>query len=190
MGESDIVISSSAAAHFLIGQSDVRAAVEKRNGRPLLMIDIAVPRDIDPVVREFPQVHLFDIDDLQAVVAENLSARAQELGSVEGVIDESLGRFGEWLRGRGVVPTVAALTERAEQLRRAELAKTLKRLPELNAEQQAAVAAMSSALVKKVLHEPVSRLKGADGERFAATLRELFALDDEVPPNGASPGEV
>jgi glutamyl-tRNA reductase len=185
MADADIVISSSAATEFLIGPAEVSRAVASRNGRPLLMIDIAVPRDIDPSVREFPQVHLYDIDDLQAVVQENLNARRQELAKVERVVDDGVAHFVDWLRERGVVPTVAALRGRAEELREAELARTLKRAPELNAKQRAAVEALSSALVKKLLHDPITRLKGADGERYVGTLRELFALDEMPSSNGS-----
>ncbi len=186
MADADIVISSSAAPEFLIGRGEVTQAVALRNGRPLLLIDIAVPRDIDPAVREFPQVHLYDIDDLQSVVEENRSARRQELTKVERIVEEGVARFAGWLRERGVVPTVAALRGRADALRDAELARTLKRAPELSAKERAAIEAMSNALVKKLLHDPIARLKGADGERYVGTLRELFALDGEPPLNDAA----
>lgn len=179
MAEADIVITSSSAPEFLIGQQEVAQAVAGRNGRPLLLIDIAVPRDIDPAVRGHPQVHLYDIDDLQALVDEHRSARAREVSKVELLIDEGLRRFEEWLRSRGVVPTVAALRERADVLREAELARTLKRLRDLSPEQRAGVEAMASALVKKLLHDPIDRLKGDDGERYVAVVRDLFSLDGD-----------
>jgi glutamyl-tRNA reductase len=185
MSDADIVISSSAATEFLIGADEVKQAVAGRNGRPLLLIDIAVPRDIDPAVREFPQVHLYDIDDLQAVVEENRNSRRKELGKVEAIVDEGVGHFSSWLRERGVVPTVAALRERADELREAEVSRTLRRMPGLSDDQRAAVDAMANAIVKKLLHEPIARLKGADGERYAGTLRELFALDEAPSHNGA-----
>ena len=189
MAEADIVISSSAATEFLIGPGDVKQAVAGRNGRPLLLIDIAVPRDIDPSVREFPQVHLFDIDDLLAVVEENRNSRRKELRKVETIVDEGVGRFSAWLRERGVVPTVAALRERADELREAEVSRTLRRMPGLTDDQRASVDAMANAIVKKLLHEPIARLKGADGERYAGTLRELFALDEDPTRSGASSNE-
>jgi glutamyl-tRNA reductase len=183
MAEADIVISSSAAPDFLIGAREVRQALASRNGRPLLLIDIAVPRDIDPAVRDLPQVHLYDIDDLHAVVEENLNSRQQEVASVERIIDEGLARLTAWLRARGVVPTVAALRERADTVREAELARTLRRLPDLTAKERAAIEAMANALIKKLLHDPIDRLKGPDGERYVGTLRELFALDGATSPN-------
>jgi glutamyl-tRNA reductase len=189
MGEADIVISSSAAPGFLIGPGEVRRALASRDGRPLLLIDIAVPRDIDPEVRALPRVHLYDIDDLQAAVEENLNSRRQEVAKVERIIDEGLARFTGWLRERGVVPTVAALRERADTLREAELERTLRRLPDLTQKERAAVQAMANALVKKLLHDPIGRLKGPDGERYVGSLRELFALDGAASPNGDTPAE-
>ena len=189
MGQADIVISSSAAPGFLIGPAEVRQALAARNGRPLLLIDIAVPRDIDPEVRDLPQVHLYDIDDLQAAVEENLNSRRQEVAKVEGIIDERLARFTGWLRERGVVPTVAALRERADTLREAELERTLRRLPELTQKERTAVEAMANALVKKLLHDPIGRVKGPDGERYVGSLRELFALDGATSPSDDTPRE-
>jgi glutamyl-tRNA reductase len=190
LGEADIVITSSSAPEFLIHRREVQQAVARRDGRPLLMIDIAVPRDIDPAVREFPQVHLYDIDDLQAAVEKNHDSRRKEVARVERIVDEGLGRFAGWLRTRGVVPTVAALRARADALREQELARTTKRLPGLTAKERHALETMANALVTKLLHDPIARLKGADGERYVGALRELFALDDVAPPdNGAPKGQ-
>lgn len=179
MGEADIVLSSSAAPGFLIGREQVAGALAGRNGRPLLIIDIAVPRDVDPEVRALPNVHLYDIDGLQSMVDRNMNARRRELTKAERIVDEGLGRFTEWLRARSVVPTVAALRARAEALRRDELARTFRRLPGLSPEQRERVEAMTAALVSKLLHDPVARLKGDDGERYAAAVRDLFDLDDD-----------
>ena len=184
MGEADIVISSSAAPEFLIGADEVRQATAHRNGRPLLLIDIAVPRDIDPAVREFPQVHLYDIDDLQGLVEQNRNARRQEVTKVDHLIEEELKRFEQWLRARGVVPTVAALRRYAEDVRQAEVDRTLKRLGDLTPAQRAAFEKMTGSLIKRLLHDPIGKLKGDDGERYVAAVRELFLLD----PEEASPG--
>ncbi|OGO50233.1 MAG: hypothetical protein A2148_04375 [Chloroflexi bacterium RBG_16_68_14] len=180
MAEADIVISSSAAPDFLIGPREVAEAMAQRDGRSLLLIDIAVPRDIDPAVRGLPLVHLYDIDDLQALVEESRNARRRELTKVERIVEQELRRFEGWLRARGVVPTVAALRGRADALRQDEVARTFKRLRDLTPQQRASVEAMASALVKKLLHDPIARLKGDDGERYVAALRELFSLDGDV----------
>ena len=182
MAEADIVISSSSAPDYLIGAQAVAQAVAQRDGRPLLLIDIAVPRDVDPSVRDFSRVHLYDIDDLQSLVEQNLGARRREVAKAEHIVDEELGRFSEWLRTQGMVPTVAALRARADALREEELARTLKRLPDLSPRQRQRVEAMANALVKKLLHDPIARLKSSDGERYVAAVRELFDLD------GASTG--
>jgi glutamyl-tRNA reductase len=185
--DADIVITSSSAQEYLIGPDLVERATASRNGRPLLLIDIAVPRDVDPAVRDLPKVHLCDIDDLQGLVEDNMAARRREVTKGERIIDEELARFREWLRTRGVVPTVAALRARADELRRQELERTLRRLPTLSATERERVEAMANALVKKLLHDPIARLKGDDGERYAAVVRELFDLDqeDETPAGEA-----
>ena len=179
MADSDIVITSSAAPGFLIGQAEVNEATANRNGRPLLLIDIAVPRDVDPAVRSVSNVQLYDMDDLQALVEKGRSARKQEVAKVEKIVDEGIERFRTWMRDRGVVPTVAALREGADAVRRAELEKTFQRHSDLTEKQRRSIEAMSSALVKKLLHEPIVRLKSDDGERYVVPVRELFKLDAE-----------
>jgi glutamyl-tRNA reductase len=155
-------------------------AIGKRPDRPLLFIDIAVPRDIDPAVRTLPNVRLYDIDELQAVAERNLELRRGELSAAEAIVSENVAKFGEWLRSLAVVPTVAALQERADALRLAELERTLSRM-KLSPEDRARIEAMSSALVKKLLHAPIARLKDpADGDRYAESARALFGLDEDV----------
>ena len=180
--QSDIVITSTGAPSFLIGPEVMAEVVAQRDGRPLLLIDIAVPRDVDPAVREFPHVHLYDIDDLRAVSEENLEARQREVEKVEVLVKEEMTRFSKWWRSRGVIPTVAALRERAERIRREEVARTLRRLPDLSEEERRRVEAMASAIVKKLLHAPIARLKSSgDGERHASAVRELFDLERPAP---------
>ncbi|MCL6650169.1 MAG: hypothetical protein K6U89_17805 [Chloroflexi bacterium] len=178
-----IVITSTGASEFLIGPDLVR---ESRNGdnRPLLLIDIAVPRDVDPSVRELPGVHLFDIDDLRSVARENLNARRAEIQRVEAIVEEEVARFSEWLRSLQVVPTIAALRKRAEAIQRAELARTLPRL-NLSEDARRRVEAMSAAIVKRLLHDPILRLKQEnDGERYVAAVRELFRLEPGAADDG------
>ena len=188
MADSDIVITSSAAPDFLIGKREVDQATASRNGRPLLLIDIAVPRDVDPAVRDNSKVELYNIDDLQALVEESRDARLQEVAKVEDIVEEGLERFRTWVRDRGVVPTVAQLRERAEAARQSELERTFQKLGDLTPKQQRSIEAMSSALVKKLLHEPIDRLKSDDGERYVVPIRELFGLDEGQDPD-TSPGE-
>ena len=178
MARSDIVITSSSAPDFLIGTEHVDEATANRNGTPLLLIDIAVPRDIDPVVRDRKNVELYDMDDLQKLVEEGRSARKQEVAKVNEIIEDGVDRFRTWVRDRGVVPTVAELRERAETARREELERTFQRHGDLTPKQQRSIEAMASALVKKILHDPIDRLKSDDGERYVVPVRELFSLDE------------
>jgi len=182
LAEADIVISSTAAHDHVIDRAMVQAAMAARPDRPLLLIDIAVPRDIDPAVRDLPSVRLYDIDELQAVAERNLELRRGELAAAEAIIEDDVAKFADWLRSLAVVPTIAALQERADALRLAELERTLSRM-DLPPEDRARVEAMTAALVKKLLHAPINRLKDpADGERYTAAARALFALDDDPDP--------
>jgi glutamyl-tRNA reductase len=180
LAEADIAISSTAAHDHVLDRVMVAEAMAARPDRPLLLIDIAVPRDIDPAVRALPNVRLYDIDELQAAGERNLELRRGELVAAEAVIEEDVAKYAEWLRSLAVVPTIAALRERADALRLAELERTLSRM-DLAPAARARVEAMSAALVKKLLHAPIARLKDpAGGERYTAAARALFALDDDL----------
>ena len=184
LADSDIVISSTGATSFLIDPPIVSAAMQHRDGRPLLLIDIAVPRDVDPAVGQMPNVHLYDIDSLQAVAETNLNHRRNEVGKVEALVEEEVVRFVEWWDSLGVIPTVAALRHQAEEIRQGELARTLRRLRDLPPEDREKIEALTAAIVKKLLHNPTSRLKeGADGELYVEAVRELFGLGDVEAPS-------
>jgi glutamyl-tRNA reductase len=178
---SDIVISGTSADGFIIGPDDVRPVMEGRNGRGLLFIDIAVPRDIDPAVSELRGVHLHDIDDIEAVTNDGWNGRLAEVDKVESIVDTEVGSFFDWWRTLDVVPVVAALRERAESIRRAELERTLKRIPNLDDESRERLEAMTSAIVKKMLDRPISRLKdGTDTGLYMEALQDLF----DIHPDG------
>lgn len=184
LADTDIVISSTGATSFLIDASIVRAAMQHRDSRPLLLIDIAVPRDVDPAVGRLPNVHLYDIDSLQTVVDANLNHRRNEMGKVEALVEEEVARYVEWWDTLGVIPTVAALRHRAEEMRQRELARTLRRLSDLSPEDRKRIDALTAAIVKKLLHSPISRLKeGTDGELYVEAARELFGLGDVETPS-------
>jgi glutamyl-tRNA reductase len=182
IAESDIVISSTGAPSFLIGPETVTEAMRHRNGRPLLFIDIAVPRDVDPAVRSLPNVHLYDIDDLKAVSAANLRRRGREVARVEAIVEEELVDFRRWRRALGVIPTVAELRRLAEEVRQAELARSMARLKGLSAEERRRIDSLTTAIVKKILHSPITRLKErGDDDRFVAATRDLFSLGGTSP---------
>ncbi|HEX5370427.1 MAG TPA: glutamyl-tRNA reductase, partial [Dehalococcoidia bacterium] len=149
-----------------------------RPGRPLLIVDIAVPRDVDAAARKVAGVHLFDIDDLEAAAEANLEARRREVGAVEAIVLDESARFEVWLEAQGVAPTIATLRRRAEAIRAAELQRTLSRLPDLDEADRKRIEAMSEAIVKRLLHEPVTRLRRSGTERHVEALRDLFALDE------------
>jgi glutamyl-tRNA reductase len=185
VAQADIVITSSAAPQFLIDRQMVERAVRERPARPLLLIDIAVPRDVDPAAREVPGVHLYNIDDLQGVASQNMQLRRKELAQVERIVDEEVARFADWLRSLEVVPTVTALREHGEAVRLAELERTLSKMALAPADRRR-IDAMTAAIVKKLLHNPIARLKtSGDGERYVEAAKALFGLEDDAePPSG------
>ena len=182
LAEADIAISSTAAGGFILGLEQVRPAMATRDGRPLLLIDIAVPRNADPAVRQIPGVYLFDIDDVEAVTLDGLRQRQREVRRVEAIVEEEVAAFLEWWRSLDVVPVIAALRGRAEDIRRRELERTLKRLPYLDDEARQRIEAMTAAIVKKMLDRPIARLKdGVDIGLYMEALQDLF----EVNPSAA-----
>lgn len=185
LAESDIVISGTSADGFIIGTDDVRPVMESRNGRGLLFIDIAVPRDIDPAVASIGNVHLYDIDDIEAVTERGWNGRAAEVERVEAIVDEEVGAFLNWWRSLDVVPVIAALRERAEGIRKRELERTLSRLPNLDEQARRRIDAMTAAIVKKMLDRPIARLKdGADKGLYMEALQDLFDVHPEQPVAG------
>lgn len=178
---SDIVISGTSAEDFILGPDDVRDVMASRIGRELLFIDIAVPRDIDPAVREVPGVHLFDIDDIEAVTQDGWNGRQAEVTKVEAIIDEEVAAFEAWWDSLDVVPVITALVERAEAIRAGELERTLKSLPGLDEATRERIEAMTEAIVKKMLDRPIARLKnGADKGLYMQALEDLFDVQSKA----------
>ncbi|MSQ22858.1 MAG: glutamyl-tRNA reductase [Dehalococcoidia bacterium] len=174
----DIVVSATGSPGYTITPEMVaRARISAE--RPLFLMDIAVPRDIDPAVRAFPGVHLYDIDDLEIVAETNRRLREQEAEKVKRIVEEEVGQYMEWLSSLEVIPTVAAIREQAENLRATELAKIMKRLPDLDEEAQRRLTAFSKALVKKLMHQPITSLKEKRSPAYTKTARELFDLGKE-----------
>jgi glutamyl-tRNA reductase len=168
--ETDVVISGTGAEGYVLGPEQVAAA-----GRDLLLIDVAVPRDIDPAVRDIPGVTLFDIDDVETMAETGLNGRRAEIGRVEAIVAEETAAFLDWWNTLDAVPVISALRQRAEAIRRDELARTLKRLPDLDEEDRRRIEAMTAAIVKKMLDRPIARLKnGADKALYMDALQDLF----------------
>jgi glutamyl-tRNA reductase len=176
----DIVVASTASPHSIVGAEELAVVTEARGGRPLLLLDLAVPRDIDPDCAALPGVTLVDIDGLQAQVARTHSERRIEARRAEGIVEEEIQSFAGWLGTLEVLPTIAALREQADQLVAELLAENEHRWESLGERDRERVEAMLRAAVKRLLHEPTQRVKALDTERRHARLsllRELFGLD-------------
>jgi glutamyl-tRNA reductase len=181
---SDIVITATGAGTTVLTKAHVETVMRPRRGRPLFIIDIAVPRDVDPAAGEIEQVFLYNIDDLQTTVRENLARRASEVLRAESIVAEEVSRFGAWLRSRGAVPTVVALRQRFENLRRAELERLDFKLsalpPEARPEARACVDEITRLMVEKLLLMPTEQLKAVSDQDTLATYSEaltrLFGL--------------
>jgi glutamyl-tRNA reductase len=180
---SDIVISSTAAPHAILRPDTVAAAMRMRRNRPLFLIDIAVPRDVEPAVGELTNVFLYDIDDLQQVVEANLAQRRREVPRVQSIIAEEAAGFVAWFRARDVVPTIVDLRQHMDQIRELELEWALQKLEHLPERERNVVLSFSRRLVNKILHEPTVRLKaqanGREAYRYTEAVRDLFGIDED-----------
>jgi glutamyl-tRNA reductase len=178
--EVDLLLTGTGASSMLIEHSDVARVMERRDGRPILVVDVAVPRDVDPSSADLPGVTLLDMDDLRAFAEAGQAERRREITVVRSMIAEEVERFLAVNSAREVAPLVAALREGGEDVRRAELERFRSRLGELDERQLEAVEALTHGIVAKLLHQPTVGLKAAagtpKGERLADALRDLFDL--------------
>lgn len=183
LARADIVISSTGAPHFVLKRDTVQRAMALRSNMPLFLIDIAVPRDIDPEVGNIYNVYLYNIDDLENVVESNLVERKKESRKAEAIVAELVEEFLEWLQTIEVVPTITALREHAEHIRQKELRSALGKLGTLGDRELNALNAMTSAIVNKLLHDPIVRMKKSaldkDGYLYVDSVRYLFNLEEE-----------
>jgi glutamyl-tRNA reductase len=181
LGHTDIVVSSTSASQPIVHAAMVHEAMRARRGRPMFFIDIAVPRDIDAAVNTLPNVFLYDIDDLEAVVAANRRERQQEALAAEELVWREVRHFQQWLATRDIAPTIVALRQWAETMRLGELEKTLAKLGPLDERQRRTIEALTTALVNKLLHPPTVGLKRAASEGRIGDevqiIRNLFELD-------------
>ncbi|HZB07444.1 MAG TPA: glutamyl-tRNA reductase [Thermoleophilaceae bacterium] len=190
----DIVVSSTGAPHQIVAREELEFVAASRMGRPLVMIDLAVPRDIEPSVRDCPGIALYDMDDLQAEVARNLSGRQAEADEALVIVREEVARFDEWLGSLDVVPTISALRRRADEIVDQVLRENESRWESLSDADRERLATMAGALVSRLLHEPTRRLRGAAGEgtsyRYVHAVHELFGLEAALAPLEDAPAEV
>jgi glutamyl-tRNA reductase len=177
----DILISSTGSPDYVITRDQVKGVIRKRRNRPLFFIDIAVPRDIDPQVNRLTNSYVYDIDDLQGVIDDNIEDRRREAVKGERIVDEAVIHFREWYAGLEVVPTIVALRNKLESIAETEIKKTLQsnKVPEVSS---GAIEKMAAALINKIMHDPTMFLKKdtmpGDKSKHIDTVRKLFKLDE------------
>ena len=184
LAPADIVVTATGATEPVLTRALVEDAMRSRRSRPLFVIDIAVPRDVEAAVGNLDQVFLYHMDDLQTIVKENLARRSSELTSAESIVDEEVARFASWLQSREIVPTIVALRQRFEQIRQGELRRLEPKLTGLSPEARAKVEEVTRLLVEKLLLTPTEQLKSVGDETvvaYAEALHRLFALNPVGP---------
>jgi len=174
----DVVLSSTSMPGWTLTRVQVESTVHARRGRPLFLIDLAVPRDLEPAIHELDGCYLYDIDDLEAVVAETLAGRRREAERADAIVVAEADRFRDWQASLDVVPAIASLRARAEEIRAAELERA-----KLSGAERRAAESVTAAVLNKLLHLPTIRMKeaaaAADGVIYADAVRHLFGLEDE-----------
>jgi glutamyl-tRNA reductase len=180
LATADVVVSSTSSPDIVL---DAETVERNRRGRQLLLIDLAVPRDLDPAIHDLDGCFLYDIDDLQAIVVETLAGRRSEAERAETIVAAEAEKFHEWHASLDVVPAIASLRARAEEIREAELRKAEAVLGRLDESERNAVESLTAQIVNKLLHLPTVRMKqaaaAADGVIYAEAVRHLFGLEDE-----------
>jgi glutamyl-tRNA reductase len=186
----DIVVASTSSPHPIVTADALAEVVRARAGKPIVLIDLAVPRDIDPDCADLPGVSVYDMDDLQAVVARNLEVRSGEALRAERVVEDEIQRFAKWLGQLDVVPTVAALRRRGDEIVEGVLAENASRWESLSEPDRRRVEKLARTVAQRLLHEPTLRIKAAGGHGRLQLARELFGLDDAAAPPAEAPADV
>jgi glutamyl-tRNA reductase len=191
LSASDIVITATGASAPILTKAHIESVMRPRRNRPLFIIDIAMPRDVEAAAGEIEQVFLYNIDDLQATVRENLARRASEVNRAEAIVGEEVDKFGAWFRSRGAIPTVVALRQRFESIRRAELERLDFKLSTLPPEARARVDEITHLIVEKLLLTPTEQLKAlGDADAVASyseALTRLFGLSEQDERQNVEP---
>ncbi|MFQ3634069.1 glutamyl-tRNA reductase [Roseiflexus sp.] len=186
LAECDIVLSCTSAPGIVVSRQMVERALANRSA-PFFLFDLAVPRDIDESVAHIPGIHLHDVDTLEPICLANRAMRAAEAQRAEAIIDGEVAKFMEWWTVQQAIPTIRALRERAEAIRDAEIRRALARCPELSPQQRETVVALSTAIINKLLHEPMVALRNPEmGSELVSAVRRLFNIDESagrVPTN-------
>lgn len=182
VADADIVISSTGSTDYVVRKPEVRTLMKKRQNRSLFFIDIAVPRDVDPAINTLDNAYVYDIDDLQGVVNDNLDERKREAERAESFVNEAVARFREWVEGLALVPIIKALREKIGTTLEEELRRSIEDFKQGRVGESEAVGRALDAMITKVLHDPITLLKsgGMHGnrDRYLSFVRLLFKLDD------------
>jgi glutamyl-tRNA reductase len=196
LADVDLLICSTAAPHAIVGVEQISGSLKQRGDRPLCILDIAVPRDVDPAVGSLGNVFLYDLDDLRTVATSNLERRRDEMPAVEEIIAPEVEKYWEWLAGLAAVPVLRTFRTEMDRLREAELAETMRKLEHLSSRDREAIEHFSRALMNKFLHEPSVRLRAAaangrglgvvDALRYLFDLRAADASSVDSPADSAS----
>jgi glutamyl-tRNA reductase len=185
LATADIVVTATGSQRPIITRAQVEAVTGRRRREPLFIIDVAVPRDVEASVGDIEQVFLYNVDDLQSVVQENLTRRGAEIARAEAIVTEEVARFTAWQRSRGAIPTVVALRERFDAIRRAELQRLESKMGALPPETRALFDQMTRLLIEKLLLEPTEQLKALPDEEtqvaYTEAVNRLFRLRDDSP---------
>jgi glutamyl-tRNA reductase len=196
LGDADIVVTATGATEPVLTRAHVEEVMRPRRDRPLFVIDIAVPRDVEAAVGDLDQVFLYNIDDLRTIVKENLARRSGELTRADATIDEEVSRFVTWMQSREIIPTVVALRQRFEAIRLAELSRQEHKLSNLPPEARARLDEITHLIVEKLLLTPTEQLKSVNDETmimaYADALNRLFSLaaDEKAPTGAQAPRKV
>ena len=187
MEQSDIVICSTGASEYVVRREMMHGIMKARKQKPVFIIDISVPRNIDPDINKMENVYLYDVDDLKGVADAGLEERKKEAARGEDIVAEEVETFLRWRASLDVVPTIVALRERAEEIRREEMEKALARMPELGEKERKLVEQMASGIVNKLIHPPTAALKqdAEDKDELVATIKRLYGIG---PAPGEGPG--
>jgi glutamyl-tRNA reductase len=193
----DIVVTATGSGEPVLTRTRIEDIMRPRRGRPLFLIDIAVPRDVDPAVGDLDQVFLYNIDDLQTIVRENMARRGTELARAEAIVEEEVAKFATWMHSREIIPTVVALRQHFDAIRRSELQRLEPKLAGLSPDARARVDEVTRLIVEKLLLTPTEQLKSVNDEAIVGTyadaLNRLFSLpSDEAgdPPAAGAESEV
>lgn len=187
LAEVDIVIGSTGAEGYVLTADQVTSGMRSRPSRPLFMIDIAVPRDLDPAIAELPDVFLYDIDDLEGIVEDNLEMRRGEAAKIETMIDHELDDFHLWLKTLGVRPVIRALQDKSSSIHEETMNSLFNKLPELDEHQRKVIRRLTKSIVNQMMHDPINVIKemsgGKDGNEALDYFTRIFALEDRIAGN-------